>query len=178
MTACRRIRACQLPSRVFTSIAATVGFISFFFFWLSIVWGLILRNGWASTRLRHATAYGIHQTVALLGLCLAAVHAMAQLAAPLGPVRLVDEFLPFLNPVDPVGIGVGVVGLEVLTAAALSILIQRRLGYSRWRALHSMTYVAFMLVVGPRADLRLGHRSDLGLGLGHGAPGWPQWCSG
>jgi len=128
-------------------VAATVGFISFFFFWLSIVWGLILRNGWASTRLRHATAYGIHQTVALLGLCLAAVHALAQLAAPLGPVRLVDEFLPFLNPVDPVGIGVGVVGLEVLTAAALSILIQRRLGFSRWRALHSMTYVAFMLVV-------------------------------
>jgi len=128
-------------------IAATVGFLSLALIWLAIVWGLILRNGWASTRIRHATAYGIHQTVALLGLCLAAVHAFAQLANPGGPVRLVDEFLPFLNPVDPIGIGVGVVGLEVITAAALSILIQRRLGYSRWRALHAMTYVAFMLVV-------------------------------
>jgi sulfoxide reductase heme-binding subunit YedZ len=112
------------------------------------VWGVILRNGWASTRIRHATAYGIHQTVALLGLSLAGVHAFAQLANPLGPVRLVDEFLPFVNPVDPIGIGVGVIGLEVMTAAALSILIQRRLGFSRWRALHAMTYVAFMLVVG------------------------------
>lgn len=129
-------------------IAATVGFLSFALLWLSIVWGLILRNGWASTRIVHATAYGIHRTVALLGLCLGGVHALAHLAVPQGPVRLIDEFVPFLNPVDPIGIGVGVVGLEVLTATALSILIQRRLGYSRWRALHSMTYVAFMLVVG------------------------------
>ena len=129
-------------------IAATVGFISFFLCWLAIVWGLVLRNAWASTRLRHSTVYGIHHTVALLGLCLALVHALAQLAAPQGPVRLVDEVLPFLNPVDPVGIGVGVVGLEILLAAALSTLIQRRLGFSRWRALHALTYVAFMLVVG------------------------------
>jgi ferredoxin/DMSO/TMAO reductase YedYZ heme-binding membrane subunit len=128
-------------------IAATVGFISFFLIWLAIVWGLVLRNGWASTRIRHSTAYGIHQTLALLGLCLAVVHAGAQLAAPLGTVTLMHEFVPFINPSDPVGIGVGVVGLEMMVAAALSILIQRKLGYSRWRALHSMTYVAFMLVV-------------------------------
>jgi sulfoxide reductase heme-binding subunit YedZ len=128
-------------------IAATVGFLSFFLLWMAIVWGLILRNGWASTRIRHATAYGIHQTMALLGLTLGSVHAGAQLAVPGGHVRLIDEFLPFLNPLDPIGIGVGVVGLEAMLAAAFSILIQRRLGYSRWRALHTITYVAFMLVV-------------------------------
>ena len=59
-------------------VAATVGFISFFLCWLSIVWGLILRNAWASTRLRHSTVYGIHHTVALLALCLAVVHALDQ----------------------------------------------------------------------------------------------------
>jgi sulfoxide reductase heme-binding subunit YedZ len=129
-------------------IAATVGFLSFFLCWLAIVWGLVLRNAWASTRLRHSTVYGIHHTVALLGLCLGLVHALAQLAAPVATVRLIDEVIPFLNPVDPVGIGVGVVGLEIMLAAALSTLIQRQLGFSRWRALHALTYVAFMLVVG------------------------------
>lgn len=129
-------------------IAATVGFVSFFLCWLSIIWGLILRNAWASTRLRHSTVYAIHHTVALLGLCLGLVHALAQLAGPLGTVRLVDVLIPFVNSTDPIGIGVGVIGLELLLAAALSILIQRRLGFSRWRALHSLTYVAFMLVVG------------------------------
>lgn len=128
-------------------VAATVGFISFFLLWLSIVLGLILRNSWASTRLRHSTVLATHHTVALLGLCLAIVHALAQLAAPGTHVRVVDEFLPFLNSVDPVGLGVAVVGLELMVAAAASIVIQRMLGFARWRALHVTTYLAFMLVV-------------------------------
>lgn len=129
-------------------VAATVGFISFFLLWLSIVLGLILRNSWASTRLRHSTVLAMHHTVALLGLCLAVVHAVVQLAVPGTHVRVIDELLPFLNRVDPIGLGVGVIGLELLIASAASIVIQRKLGFSRWRALHVTTYVAFMLVVG------------------------------
>lgn len=128
-------------------IAATVGFLSLGLLWLAVVWGLVLRAGWTLTRMKHATVYGIHQTVALLGLCLAGVHAFAQLAVPGGPVRLVDEFVPFTNGRDPLGVGLAVIGLELLFACAVSILIQRALGYSRWRALHRLTNVAFLLVV-------------------------------
>jgi ferredoxin/DMSO/TMAO reductase YedYZ heme-binding membrane subunit len=128
-------------------IAATVGSVSFLLIWLATMWGLVLRNGWLLTRIRHATVYGIHQLVALLGLCLAVVHVFAQIAVPGGHVRIVDTFVPFLNGVDPIGIGVGVVGLELLIAATVSVLIQRRLGYSRWRALHALTYCAFLLIV-------------------------------
>lgn len=128
-------------------VAATVGFLSFFLLWLAIIWGMILRNGWAFTRIRHATIYGIHQTVALLGLTLGAVHAFTQLANPNGTVYLIHEFIPFINRYDPIGIGVGVVSLELMVACALSILIQKKLGYTRWRALHALTYVAFMLLV-------------------------------
>lgn len=129
-------------------VAATVGFTSFFLIWLATVWGLVLRNGWAATRMRHATTYGIHQTVALIGLTLAAVHALSHLAIPGGPVRLVDQLVPFLNAGDRVGLGLGVVALELMTAAAVSILVQRRLGYRRWRALHALTNLAFTLLVG------------------------------
>jgi ferredoxin len=128
-------------------VAATVGFLSLFLLWLAVVWGLMLRNGWAQSRIRHATVYGLHQTTALLGLCLAAVHAFAQLASPAGPVALVDTLVPFTNNVDPIGIGAGVIALELTVACAASVLIQRRLGYTRWRALHALTYVAFMFLV-------------------------------
>jgi sulfoxide reductase heme-binding subunit YedZ len=124
-----------------------VGSISFLLIWLATMWGLVLRNGWLLTRIRHATVYGIHQVIALLGLCLAVVHTCTQIAVPGGYVRIVDTFVPFLNDVDPIGIGVGVVGLELLIAATVSVLIQRRLGYSRWRALHTLTYCAFLLIV-------------------------------
>jgi len=129
-------------------VAASVGFTSLALLWLTVVAGLVLRNGWAMTRMKHQTLYGMHQTPALLGLTLGIVHALAQLAAPGGTVRLIDEFVPFGNSVDPVGIGVGVVGLEIMTAAALSVLVQKKMGYTRWRGLHALTYVAFTLVVG------------------------------
>lgn len=129
-------------------VAATVGFISLFLIWVSVVWGLVLRNGWAATRMRHASIQGIHMITAVMGLTLGLVHGFTQLAVPLGPVRLVDVVVPFANTGDPIGIGIGVVALELMIAAALSVVVQRKLGFNRWRALHLLNHVAFMLLVG------------------------------
>ena len=128
-------------------IAASVGFISLFLLWLTAVWGTVLRVGWGLTRVRHQTLYGVHQTLTLVGLTLGIVHAVAQLAVPGGPVHLIDEVLPFSNGRDPFGIGVGVISLELLVALAVSVLIQRMLGYHRWRMLHLTAYLALTLLV-------------------------------
>ena len=85
-------------------------------------------------------------TLALLGLTLGVVHGGAQLAAPNGIVRLVDEVVPFVNPTDPVGVGAGALSLELFLAGALSVPIRKRLGQSRWRAVHTLTYAAFFLL--------------------------------
>lgn len=129
-------------------VAASVGFVSLVTLWFSVVWGIVLKSGWSLTRVRHATIYGIHQTCTLFGLCLGAVHGLTQLAAPGGPVRVIDEWLPFANPHDPFGIGIGVIALELMIVLALSVLVQRRLGYHRWRSLHLTAYFAFTLLVG------------------------------
>jgi len=129
-------------------VAATVGFISFGLLWLGTILGIGLKNGWALTRIRHATIYGSHQTVTLAGLILALVHALAQLAVPGGPIRWLDEWLPFASRTKPLGTGLGVVALELMVTLALSVLVQRRLGYQRWRWVHSFGYLAFGLMVG------------------------------
>ena len=123
-----------------------MGFLSFFLMWLAVMWGLFLRNGWALTWVRHSTLLATHTTVALLSLTLGVVHAGAQLAKPGYLFRVIDIVVPFTYWRDPVGVGVGVIGLEIVVAVTLSITIQRLLGYSRWRALHTMTYVAFTLI--------------------------------
>jgi len=127
-------------------VAAIVGFISLGLLWSTMIWGTTLRVGWGLTRVRHQTLYGVHQTTMLVGLTLGLVHALAQLAVPGGPVRLVDEWLPFADGHDPLGVGCGVIALELLIALAVSVLIQRRLGYHRWRMLHIAAYVAFTLL--------------------------------
>jgi ferredoxin/DMSO/TMAO reductase YedYZ heme-binding membrane subunit len=133
-------------SQTLHAVAATVGFTSWLLLWAALVLGLVVRNGWASTRWRHSTMEGAHTTLALLGLTLGLVHGGAQLAVPNGIVRLVDEVLPFVNPADPVGVGAGALSLELFLAAALSVPIRKRLGQSRWRAVHTLTYAAFILV--------------------------------
>ena len=129
-------------------IAATVGFTSFVALWAGTLGGTVLRSGWARSRVRHSTVHGIHMQLVLFGLWLGIVHGLAQLAAPDGKVRWADVVVPFINRADPVGVGMGVLALEMLLASALSVLVQRRLGYHRWRALHSLGYLAFTLTAG------------------------------
>lgn len=127
-------------------VAATIGFTSFVALWAGTLGGTVLRSGWARSRFRHSTVHGIHMHLILFGLWLGLVHGVAQLADPAGKVRVVDVIVPFTNPADPLGIGLGVVALELMLATAGSVLVQRRLGHHRWRALHSLGYLSFTLV--------------------------------
>ncbi|GAA2382093.1 hypothetical protein Cme02nite_53150 [Catellatospora methionotrophica] len=127
-------------------IAATVGFTSFGLLWLAVLGGVALRNGWGLSRIRRPVAYAAHQGIALIGLTLGLVHGIAQLAVPNGTISVVEVIVPFVDADDPIGVGAGVLGLELVLAGAISIVIQRRLGFSRWRAVHMATYVGFSLV--------------------------------
>ena len=127
-------------------IAATVGFVSYAALWAGTLWGTVLRSGWATSRLRHQTVHGIHMHLILLGLTLGIVHGLVQMAAPYGKVRAIDVVVPFIDRADPIGVGLGVLALELMIATALSVLIQRKLGYARWRALHSLGYLSFTMV--------------------------------
>ncbi|MEN3359960.1 MAG: hypothetical protein V7637_3942 [Mycobacteriales bacterium] len=128
-------------------VAATVGFLSLFALWLGMLCGTTLRSGWVISRIRHQTIYGLHANLVLFGIWLGIVHAFTQLAVPQGRVRWLDEAVPFVNQFDPIGIGLGTLSLEMLVSFALSVLVQRKLGYHRWRTLHSLAYFAFTLLV-------------------------------
>jgi sulfoxide reductase heme-binding subunit YedZ len=126
-------------------VAHTLAFGSYFLLWLAVMWGLLLRNNWAGTRLRHSTVYHLHMVIALFGLSLGILHAAAQLFVPGGEVDTVDEFIPFLDEKDPIGVGAATIGLELFVAAALAVGFQKKLGFTRFRAVHPMTYGALML---------------------------------
>jgi ferredoxin len=127
------------------NVAHTLAFGSYFLLWLAVVWGMMLRNGWASTRMRHSTIYHIHMIIALFGLSLGILHAAAQLFVPGGEIRVVDEFIPFLDRNDRIGVGAATIGMELFIAAALAVGFQKKLGFTRFRAVHSMTYGALLL---------------------------------
>jgi len=128
-------------------VLAALGFASLILLWLTVVAGFVLRNSWTQTRIRRPTIYAIHQAVTLVGLSLGVFHGVAQLAVPGSSIALLDLVVPFVDAEDPIGIGVAVAGLELVIVVVLSTLIQRRLGYARWRVIHTLGYAAFMLIV-------------------------------
>ena len=130
------------------AIAASVGFASMGLLWLALLAGLALARGWMMTRFKHSTMLAIHHSLALLGLSLGVVHGLAQVVAPAQTVKPWDTFVPFTNRIDPIGIGLGVVGIELMIALILSVGIQRWLGFHRWRVLHAVAYAAYTLVTG------------------------------
>ena len=133
-------------SLVVHNIGHTLGFSSYILLFAAVCYGIVLRAGWALTRFKHATIYGTHMTLVLLGLNLGVVHGIAQMFNPIGTIGVIQEFVPFTDPTDPIGVGFGVIAEELMLALTLSILIQRKLGYSKWRALHSLAYASYTLL--------------------------------
>ncbi len=138
-------------------VAASAGFASFLLVWAAVMWGMFLRNGWASTRVRHSTLFGTHMMLGLTGLALALVHGLAQVAAPVTATGPADVVVPFRNLDSPawgdlprvvrLGEGVGTLALELMAAATLATLVRHRLGQNRWRAVHMANYVGYLLMV-------------------------------
>jgi ferredoxin/DMSO/TMAO reductase YedYZ heme-binding membrane subunit len=129
-------------------VAMTAGFLAYFLLWVTVMWGMMLGRGWATTRFKRSQLYATHMTIALIAMTLGWGHAFTQLANPVGAVDLIDEFIPFANGRDPIGVGAGVLATEIMTALLVSMPLQRLLGYGRWRALHSLAYASFTLMAG------------------------------
>jgi ferredoxin len=127
-------------------VAAVAGFTSLALLWLATVWGVVLRAGWGFSRVKQSKLYAFHRTTATMGLALGIVHALTQLAAPSGTIEWWDEFIPFINETDPLGTGLGILGLELIIAVVVSTMIQRIVGSNRWRALHATAYLSFTMV--------------------------------
>jgi ferredoxin/DMSO/TMAO reductase YedYZ heme-binding membrane subunit len=133
-------------SLVVHSIGHTLGFSSYILLFAAVCYGIVLRAGWALTRFKHATIYGTHMTLVLLGLNLGVVHGIAQMFNPIGTIGVIQVVVPFVDPTDPIGVGFGVIATELMLALTFSILIQKKLGYSKWRALHSLAYASYTLL--------------------------------
>ncbi|MBT8226460.1 MAG: hypothetical protein HKP61_03590 [Dactylosporangium sp.] len=149
----------QDPQHGVYLVVTAVGFSALAMLWLGLVAGLVLRDGRAIDRIRPATLASLHRTAVSCGLTLAVVHALGQLAVPSSEVRVIDLLIPFLHERTQFGVGLGVVGLDLMFMVAGSVALRRFAGYTRWRFVHRLGYLAFALL--------LGHVCAVGAGTYH-----------
>lgn len=87
----------------------------------------------------------IHRYVTLVGLVFCGVHVGAILLDSEAGVGLVAALVPFASRWEPLGMALGVVGLELMVAIAFSTRIRDRIGYRTWRKLHYSAFAVFAM---------------------------------
>ncbi|HZW33209.1 MAG TPA: ferric reductase-like transmembrane domain-containing protein [Isosphaeraceae bacterium] len=131
--------------RAYWYLARAAGFVSLVLLWLSMVLGLAITNRLARIWPGGPTAFALHQHTAVLGLAFALMHPLVLLGEHLSIVQIL---VPFASGFERAGwIGLGQIALLLLGPVTLSYAARRWLGHQRWRALHSLSFLVFLLAV-------------------------------
>ena len=95
----------------------------------------------------------LHRTAAVLGLLLIALHIAAILLDSIAHVGAVGAFVPFTSPYRHTAVALGTIALYLLLIVAALGLARGRMatstaGVVTWRAIHCLSYVAWVAAVG------------------------------
>ncbi|HZC05646.1 MAG TPA: ferric reductase-like transmembrane domain-containing protein [Ktedonobacterales bacterium] len=88
----------------------------------------------------------LHQFLAALAAVLVLGHLVTLLLDPFLPFTLPNLLLPLREPYRPLAVILGVYALYTLVALLLTSWFRAFMPYSFWRALHYLSFVAFILV--------------------------------
>ncbi|WP_199440035.1 ferric reductase-like transmembrane domain-containing protein [Umezawaea beigongshangensis] len=114
---------------------------------LTLCWGVLIATGWAQRLTGRQELRNGHMVLATAALAFGSLHAVAftllQTAAKFSFAKLVLPFLfgGFFRH------GLGIVGLELMFAIAITAGLRRKVLYRRWLRFHQLAYAAVTLTV-------------------------------
>ncbi len=136
------------------------GVVSLLILTTIVVLGVAGVTRWKSTRWPRFVVAGLHRNLSLLALVFIAFHVLSTVADGYAPISLLNAVLPFSSSYRPVWLGLGAVAFDLLLALSITSMVRRRIGYSRWRAVHWLAYaswpVALVHGLGTGTDARVG----------------------
>jgi sulfoxide reductase heme-binding subunit YedZ len=127
------------------SVAQISARISYVFMCLTLCWGVLTATGWVRNITGRKALRGGHVVLATLTLAFGVVHAAAFYFFSVGAFSIARLTVPLL----PGGLArhsLGIIGLELMIAIALTAGMHRFLAYRRWLWLHRLAYLAIPLL--------------------------------
>jgi sulfoxide reductase heme-binding subunit YedZ len=132
-----------VPNATLWYMARGTGFVSVIMLTLSIALGITTTMRWSAPRWPRFVTSTLHKNVSLLSVVFLALHIAGTLFDPVSPVHLVNAIVPFTGKYRPLGIGLGVVAVDLLAALVITSLLRQRIGYRIWRAVHWSAYACW-----------------------------------
>ncbi len=115
---------------------------------VSVFLGLTLSTRWPMQRLgRKRALMVVHEQAALAGLVSIAVHAIALLGDAFLHPAPYDVIVPFTLDHARVWTGPGVIAMWLGALLGLSASFRQRIGAKRWRSLHRLTLLVYVLAL-------------------------------
>ena len=119
------------------------GVVAFALIALSVLLGLAMAN----RLVRGKTAVKLHEHLALAGLVAIAVHGITLLGDSWLNPGFKGLLVPFAMDYKPLFTGLGIISGYLAALLGLSFYARRRIGAKRWRKLHRLTVLVYLLGV-------------------------------
>ena len=127
------------------TVAQLTARLSYVFMCLTLSWGVLTATGWVRNVTGRKALRGSHIALAMLTLTFGIVHAAGFYFLSNGAFTLVQLTVP-LAPGTLMRHSLGIIGLELMVAIAITAGLYRFTSYRRWLWLHRMAYVAIPLL--------------------------------
>lgn len=111
----------------------------------SVAVGLMMSSKRPSANKRDLRA--IHEAMSLTTLALVALHGLSLLGDSYLNPGLGGIAIPFVGPYRPLWTGLGIVAGYGLAALGLTYYLRDRIGAARWRRLHRVTAIFWLLAI-------------------------------
>jgi sulfoxide reductase heme-binding subunit YedZ len=112
----------------------------------SVALGLMMSSKRKASNKRDLRA--IHEALSLTALAMVALHGLALLGDAFLNPGLTGIAIPFAGAYRPVWTGLGIIAGYGLAALGFSYYFRDRIGAARWRRLHRLTAVFWLLAIG------------------------------
>jgi predicted ferric reductase len=132
-----------VPDATLWYIARGTGFVAVVMLTVSVALGVLTTMRWSAPRWPRFVTATLHKNISLLAVAFLATHIATTLLDSVSPVHLLNAIVPFTGRYRPLGIGLGVVAVDLLAALVITSLLRQRIGYRIWRAVHWSAYACW-----------------------------------
>jgi len=126
-------------------IAAMSARLAYTLMCLTLCWGVLTATGWVRRLGERKTLRSGHMVLAMLTVAFGLVHAVSFLFITSGTFSILMLAVPMM-PGTFLRHALGIIGLELMIAIAITACLHRWTAYRRWMYLHRLAYLAIPLL--------------------------------
>ncbi|GIK72636.1 MAG: hypothetical protein BroJett021_16240 [Chloroflexota bacterium] len=134
-------------TKAFWYVARAGGILAYLLLWLATLWGVFISSKMVKGWIDATMLYNMHEFLPMLAMVFAVVHAAVLMGDAYIRFSLLDLLIPFRAPYRPLWTGLGSLALYLSIALIASFYLRSLISRRVWRALHYLTYLAFVLAL-------------------------------